>query len=202
MWMLLLVVTSSLVTSVCYLEMTIRAAFKALRWWCKDCCFWKEEALSTASNTDLKNLSLVVFLGHNLEFFVYSFRNILRVSLDLMRNWIWEESGRDAIWVCLFVCFLIAGVVFEGNLFYGFLEILFYVISINVVSIYLRAWAGNSLSVESHWWFLGLVLLWISWISKRKCLVSLGKTGSGCFTTKNSLNTGKGSINSSQCEVF
>lgn len=39
--------------------------------------------------------------------------------------------------------------MFEGNLFYGFLEILFYVISINVVSIYLRAWAGNSLSVES-----------------------------------------------------
>lgn len=35
--------------------------------------------------------------------------------------------------------------MFEGNLFYGFLESIFYVISIDMVSIYLWGWAGNSL---------------------------------------------------------
>lgn len=49
--------------------------------------------------------------------------------------------------------------MFEGNLFYGFLESIFYVISTSVVSIYLWGWAGNTLTVKLHRWFIGIVLL-------------------------------------------
>lgn len=114
-----------------------------------------------------------------------------------MQNYIWEESWRSRVlWL-----FLKIGAVLKVTCSAAFLYYvlsMYYVVSVNVFTIYLQTWASSHLSVEfcivqvvhSNNFVTNFLII----KKEIPCLIWEGKWWSFFFTTKTNLHIGKTSV--------